>query len=178
MTSEPEDADDTKTMTDDTNDPDFDEPHDINDGNGLEIANPNDFFHKRDGDDKLSPVVQKIPGRDQALRVIPPTLGDLEKFHLDDEGRLYDDDELYAEFLNEHFPDLDEVTEEDVSEGMLMFATEVFVDVAKRAGGLDMKDALDQRQTKQMMQMLGADEGNLDLSQLIEAGNAASTDED
>lgn len=166
-----------------TNESDFDfeedaeEPHDINDGDGLEIADPNDFFHRRDGDDQLAPVAQKIPGREQALRVIPPTLGDLQKYHLDNEQQLYNDDELYAEFLNEHFPDLDEVTEEDVAENMLMFGAEVFVDVAKRAAGQDMKEALDQRQTKQMMELLGDSEGNVDIEKLIEVGQQVDDEE-
>ena len=150
----------------------------INDGGGLEIADPNDFFHRRDSDDQLQPVVQKIPGRDQALRVVPPTTGDIRKYHLDAEELLYADDELYAEFLNEHFPDLDHVTAEDVEDGMLMFAAEIFVDVAKRAGGQDMKDALDRRQTEEMFDLLGVEEGNVDLQELLALGQANAEEDD
>lgn len=139
----------------------------INDGDGLDIADPNDFFHQRDSDDELQPVVQQIPGRDQALRVIPPTTGDYNKYHLDEEEKLFGDDALLAELFNEKLVDLDEVTPEDVRNDMIAFGAEPLVDCIRRAGGQDMKDALEQRDIEQMSSMLG---GDMDFQQLVEIG--------
>lgn len=154
----------------DTGLPGDDDGNDINDGQGLEIADPNDFIHRRDSDDQLQPVVQQVPGRDEALRVVPPTTGDFQKYHLDDPEALYEDDALYAEFLNEHFPDLDHVTAQDVEQGMIAYGAEMFVDVAQRAGGKDMKDALDERDMKRMLEMIGDGDGNVDFQKLVQAG--------
>lgn len=143
----------------------------INDGEGLEIADPNDFFHRRDSDDALQPVVQQIPGRDQALRVIPPTTGDYQKYHLNDESQLYEDDALFAEFVNQFFPDLeDDVTEDDVANNLVAFGAEPMVDMVKRAGGQDMKDALDEREIQRMMTYFGDADGGMDFQKLVEAG--------
>lgn len=161
-------------MPDDTAMPDSSidasDDNNINDGEGLEIASPSDFFHRRDADDELQPVVQQVPGREEAMRVIPPTTGDYQKFHLDDEDALYDDDELFAEFVNKFFPDLDfEVTAADVRDNLIAFGAEPLVDMVKRAGGQDMKDAIDERQIQRMMEMLG-DDDEFDFQKLIEAG--------
>lgn len=151
--------------------------NEINDGRGLEVANPSDFFHRRDSDDELQPVLQQIPGREQAMRVVPPTTGDYQKFHLGDEERLYADDELFAEFVNAFFVDLeDEVTEQDVRENLIAFGAEPLVDMVKRAGGMDMKDALDQRQIEQMMELMGGED--LDFQQLIKLADERDEDEE
>lgn len=151
--------------------PDSPGDNDINDGEGLEIADPNDFFHRRDSDDELQPVVQKIPGRGQALRVIPPTTGDYEKYNLDDEEALFADNALLAELFNEKFPDLDEVTAEDVRDGMIAFGAEPLVDCIRRAGGQDMKDAMEEQEIQRMMQLMG--EQGMDFQDLVELGEEA-----
>jgi len=43
----------------------------LNDGEGLEIAEPEDFGIHRDGDGELKPVKQRIPGTDKAIRCKP-----------------------------------------------------------------------------------------------------------
>lgn len=142
----------------------------IADGADLEIASPEDFFHRRDSDDELQPVEQQVPGREVAMRVRPPTQGDYQKYHLDDPDELYDDDQLFAEFVNEFFVDLEwEVTAQDVQEDLIAFGAEPMVDMVLRAGGQDMKDALDQRQIDQMKRLMG-DEG-LDFGALIDAAD-------
>lgn len=151
----------------------------INDGAGLEIADPNDWFHRRDDEDELQPVLQKVPGRDAAMRVIPPTGGDYERYDLDNESALYADNELFAEFCNEFFPDLDgEVTADDVENGLIAFGAEPMVDMVKRAGGKDMKEAMDERDIEMMMKYLGDSEGNIDLEALVEAGQNVDEDEE
>lgn len=158
--------------TDETPGVNYDTGNNVNNGDGLEIADPNDFFHTRDGEDGMLPVAQKVPGRDQAFRVVPPTTGDFNKYHLDDPQRLYDDNELYAEFLNTFFIDLDEKTAADVDEGMIAYGAEAFVTMAQEAGGKDMKDALDEREMKRFMEMVGDGDGNVDFQKLVEAGDA------
>lgn len=149
----------------------------INDGEGMEIADPNDFFHRRDSEDELQPVLQQVPGRDQAMKVIPPTTGDYQKYHLENEDKLYGDDELFAEFVNQFFVDLDwEVTAEDVENNLIAFGAEPLVDMVKRAGGQDMKDAIEERQIEQFMDLIGGD-GDMDFQKLIEAGQEMEEDE-
>lgn len=52
----------------------------VNDGEGLEIADPKDFEIQRDADGELLPVTQRIPGTNKAIRVIPPAAGDVEEY--------------------------------------------------------------------------------------------------
>lgn len=164
-------------MTDD--EPTLTEDSTINDGDGLEIAKPGDFFHRRDSDDELQPVVQQVPGREEAMRVIPPTTGDYQQFHLDEDEKLYEDDDLFAQFVNKFFVDLDfEVTAEDVRDNLIAFGAEPMVDMVKRAGGQDMKDAMDEREIEKMMEYFGGDEGGMDFQALIEAGKQVEEDEE
>lgn len=139
----------------------------VNDGHGLEVANPDDFFIKRSGDDAqdIEPVLQKIPGRPQAMKVRPFTSGMHQKY-LDPVD--YDDDEKLAEMFNLAFPDLSfEVTEEDVAEGMLAYGPQTMVDMIERAAGKDMQDAIENRNLKILNQI---DPGKM--SQMLEGMNS------
>jgi hypothetical protein len=147
----------------------------INDGEGLEVMDPNDLFHRRDSDDRLQPVLQTVPGRDRALRVRPPTTGDYSKYKLDDTDALMEDDALLAELFNDKLVDLDPVTAEDVAQGMILFGAEPLVDCIKRAGGQDMKEALEQREMDRMMKMVG--DNDMDFQKLVELGEAAENEE-
>lgn len=120
----------------------------INDGEGLEIASLDDFFIKRsgEGDDDIEPVLQKIPGREKALRVKPFTSGKYQKY-LDPVD--YDDDETLAAMFNEAFPDLNgDLTADDVANGMIAYGPRALVDVIERAAGKDMQQAMDNRNIK------------------------------
>jgi hypothetical protein len=120
----------------------------INDGENLEVADIDDFFIQRsgEGEDDIEPVFQKIPGREQALRVKPFTSGMYQKY-LDPVD--YEDDEKLAEMFNKAFPDLDEsLTAEDVANGMIAYGPRALVDVIERAAGKDMQTAMDNRNVK------------------------------
>lgn len=113
--------------------------------NELEIASPNDFFVERDSDDNLQPVTQKIPGVEQHLRVIPMTMGDVNKYGLNQEVDLSDED--LAEIFNKHLADLEkEIAAEDVSDNMIGFGKEALIQTILRASGYDMQNAINMEQ--------------------------------
>lgn len=123
----------------------------------LDIAQPDDFFVERDGEDNLQPVVQKLPGVEQHLRVIPMTLGDVNKFGLE-EGNV--DDEQLAEIFNEHLPDLEKtLTEDDISDNMIGFGKDALVQTILRASGYDMQSAINREQFEMIADM---DEGKFE----------------
>lgn len=71
------------------------------DGDGLEIAAPEDFKVQRDDGGDLLPVKQKIPGTEKAVLVIPLHSGAVNEY----EAVLEEDnapDELVDEFLKTH----------------------------------------------------------------------------
>lgn len=147
----------------------------VNDGEGLEIANLSDFFVRRsgEGDYDIEPVRQKIPGREQALRVRPFTSGMYEKYLNPVET---DDNEKMADMFNKAFPDLENelgrpLTADDVENGMIAYGPEVLIDVIERAAGKDMREAIQNRNIKllnevdagkmqQLMQTMGSDSEN------------------
>lgn len=125
-----------------------------------EIANPSDFFVKRDGDGNLKPVVQQIPGVEQSLRVIPMTKGQVHGYGIDNGDFSDVTDEDLARIFNNHLADLDEHLEpEDVSENMIGFGKTALLKTILRASGFDMQQAIN----KENLEMLGdLDEGNLE----------------
>ncbi|AUX08911.1 hypothetical protein AArcSl_1280 [Halalkaliarchaeum desulfuricum] len=115
----------------------------------LSIAEPEDFFVQRDGDDELQPITQPLPGVDQQIRVIPMSMGDLNQYG-SAEGRLNPgdlSDEEIAEILSNHWYDVRErddyeVTAEMVAEDMIGFGRDALLTAILRASGYDMQNAL------------------------------------
>lgn len=123
--------------------------------NDMEIADPTDFFVTRDEDDNLQPVQQKIPGVEQHLNVIPLTMGEVERYGLD-EGTNLSDEEL-AEIFSEHLADLDkEIGAEQVSDDMIGFGKEALLQTILRASGYDMRNAMNMEQFEMIAEL---DEG-------------------
>lgn len=121
----------------------------------MEIADPTDFFVTRDEDDNLQPVQQKIPGVEQHLNVIPLTMGEVERYGLD-EGTNLSDEEL-AEIFSEHLADLDkEIGAEQVSDDMIGFGKEALLQTILRASGYDMRNAMNMEQFEMIAEL---DEG-------------------
>lgn len=52
----------------------------LNDGEGLEIAHPEDFGISRDTEGDVLPLMQRIPGTDMAIRVRPLVGGEAESY--------------------------------------------------------------------------------------------------
>lgn len=122
----------------------------------LEIAEPEDFFVERDGDGNLQPVTQPLPGVEQAIRVIPMTMGDVNKYGLD-EGMDLSNEEV-AEILNEHWYEVRqrddyEVTAEMVEEDAIGFGKEALIQSILRASGYDMQNALNMEQFEMLADM-------------------------
>lgn len=118
----------------------------IGDGSELSVADPSEvLFAGRDSEGNPQAVKQRIPGRDEALRVIPPTEGYYNEF-LDPVP--VEDNTKVAEMLNKGFPGLD-VSASDVENGLLIFGLETAVEMLKRAGGYDMYSAIEEQQEQQ-----------------------------
>lgn len=128
----------------------------------LDIAEPEDFFVERDSDGELQPVTQPLPGVKQAIRVIPMTMGDVNKYGLD-EGMDLSNEEI-AEILNEHWYEVRErdgyeITAEMVEEDAIGFGKEALVQSILRASGYDMQNALNMEQFEMLADM---DEGKFE----------------
>jgi hypothetical protein len=115
----------------------------------LDIAEPEDFFVTRDSNDNLQPVEQQLPGVEQAIRVVPLTMGDVNAYGEGD-GQLNPADvdaETTAEILNEHWYDVRsrddfEVTAETVAENMIGYGSEALLTAILRASGYDLQNAI------------------------------------
>jgi len=128
----------------------------------LEIAEPEDFFVERDGDGELQPVTQPLPGVEQAIRVIPMTMGDVNKYGLDEGMDLENED--IAAILNEHWYDVRErdgyeVTTEMVEEDAIGFGKDALIQSILRASGYDMQNALNMEQFEMLA---GMEEGKFE----------------
>lgn len=123
--------------------------------NDMDIAQPSDFFVTRDEDDNLQPVTQPIPGVDQHINVIPLTMGEVERYGLEDNVAL--SDEELAEIFNDHLADLErELSAEHVSDDMIGFGKEALVQTILRASGYDMQNAMNMEQFEMLAEL---DEG-------------------
>lgn len=114
----------------------------------LEIASVDDFMVQRDSEDNLQPVAQQLPGVEEAIEVIPMSMGDLNKYG-DGDGQLdpssLNNDEI-AEILNQHWYQLREsdrtVTGADLGEDMIAFGKESLITAILRASGYDLQQGL------------------------------------
>lgn len=123
--------------------------------NDMKIADPNDFFVTRDEEDNLQPVAQPIPGVEQSLNVIPLTMGEVERYGIEERVDLTDEE--MAELFNDHLADLErELTSEDVSDNMIGFGKEALLQTVLRASGYDMKNAMNMEQFEMLADL---DEG-------------------
>lgn len=73
----------------------------LNDGEGLEIAKPEDFNIRRGPDGDLLPVMQRIPGTEKAIKVKPISGGAREKYGDILSGQSGDEERM-AELWNDH----------------------------------------------------------------------------
>jgi hypothetical protein len=65
----------------------------LNDGEGLEIAKPEDFGIQRDEEGNLLPNMQRIPGTEKAIKVIPLASGAYDEWeHVLEENHSDEDD--------------------------------------------------------------------------------------
>jgi hypothetical protein len=153
----------------------------IGDGSDLEVADPAEvLFAQRDSDGEPVPVPQKIPGRDQALEVRPPTEGFYNQYL---NPVPSDDNEQVAAMLSKGFPGLD-VDAADVENGLLIFGLETAVEMLKRAGGYDMYSALQDQQgdddmeyMQQMMTAMGVGGEDMSMGEFFEALNEIDMDD-
>lgn len=126
--------------------------------NGMEVADPNDFFVTRDEEDNLQPVKQKVPGVEAQLNVIPLTMGEVERYGLKEEVSL--SDEELAELFTDHLADLDrELDAEDVSDKMIGFGKDALLQTVLRASGYDMQNAMNMEQFEMLAEL---DEGKFE----------------
>lgn len=114
----------------------------------LDIASVDDFMVSRDDEDNLQPITQELPGVEECVRVVPMSMGDLNKYGGGDSqldpGSL-DNDEI-AEILNNHWYDLREsersLTGDNVDDNLIAFGKESLVTAILRASGYDLQQGL------------------------------------
>jgi len=126
----------------------------------LSIAQPEDFFVQRDGDDNLQPVTQELPGVEEKIRVIPMSIGDLNQYG--GSGRQMNPADLtsedLAEILNEHWYDVRdnddfEVTVEMLEEDMIGFGKDALITAILRASGYDLQQSLNMENLEMLEQV-------------------------
>jgi hypothetical protein len=109
------------------------EPPHTNDGDGLEVADPNDYFVTGKPDDAPDPVLQQIPGTDQALRIRPLMNHHLERFGKELESDD-PDDSVVAEVFNYALADFDgEITADMVEQGLIGYSAMPILQAIKNA---------------------------------------------
>lgn len=153
----------------------------IGDGSDLEVADPSDiFFAERDSSGNPAPVKQKVPGRNEAVRTVPPTEGYYNEYL---NPVPAEDNEKIAEMLNKGFPDLD-VTAEDVESGLLIYSLETMTEILKRAGGYDMYSAIEEQQEQQnaaqmktMVEAFGIGGDDMSVAEFLEEMNKLDEEE-
>jgi len=142
-----------------------------NDGDGLEVADPNDYFLTRSDGDQPDPVKQQIPGTEQALRIRPLTNAHLEAWG-DDLESEDPDHEVVAEVFNYALVDLDrEVTAADIDENMLGFGVAPILQATKNASGYQQYQGF-RKQRMQMATMLEGIDGE-QLESLLDLADAS-----
>lgn len=120
----------------------------MSNNDNLEIASVDDFLVQRDSEDNLQPVTQALPGVEEAIEVVPMSMGDLNEYgdgngQLDPSSLSSDD---IAEILNQHWYQLREsdqtLTGDDVDEDLIAFGKESLVTAILRASGYDLQQGL------------------------------------
>jgi len=128
----------------------------LNDGEGLEIAHPEDFGISRDEHGEVQPVAQRIPGTDMAVRVKPMVGGAYE--HWGDVVESDEaDDERVDEFLREFIVEgigsngLDEVPD---------YVVPGLVQAIRNSAGHEVFRAVEEQQTRENLAALTGMEGS------------------
>jgi|GEM_PF-4631782 hypothetical protein len=140
----------------------MDDTPNTNDGDGLEVADPNDFFVTRDEDDRPTPVQQRIPGTEQALRIRPLTNGHLERWGESLESDDPDHD-VVASVFNYALADLDsDLTANDIDENMLGYGAAPILQAIKNASGYQAFLGFREQQMQMASMLDGIDAEQLD----------------
>jgi hypothetical protein len=142
---------------------------------GLDVASFDDIFlAQTDTEGNVRPVLVKVPGREVAVRVRPPT----DEFYTEFlEDIDYSDDAKLARMISQAYPDAD-VDAEDVANRALPYGVRVMVDCIEIAGGKDMADALAEEEERAEMAALEDMFGEDMLSQVLQAEMDEDSDVD
>lgn len=128
----------------------------MSDETELDIAEPEDFLVTRNEDDELQPVVQKLPGVEQHVEVVPLTIGEVEEYGLNDDSVELSDAEV-AEIINEHWYTLreseNELQPDNVDEQLIGFGKDALVQAILRASGYDLQNGMAMEQFEQLAEL-------------------------
>lgn len=141
------------------------------DGDGLEIADPNDFFVTRDAEDRPAPVTQQIPGTEQAVRVHPLT-----NRHLEQWGETLEsddpDDAIVAAVFDYALADFDgQVTERMVAEDILGYNAAPLLQAIKNASGYQAFLGYREQQMRMVRMLKDLDQEQMGMLQDLAAEN-------
>lgn len=141
------------------------------DGEGLEVADPNDFFVARDAQDRPAPVTQRIPGTDRAVRVHPLTNRHLEQWG--DALESDDPDEtIVAEVFDYALADFDgQITEQMVAEDLLGYNAAPLLQAIKNASGYQAFLGYREQQMRMVRMLKDLDQEQMDMLRDLTAEN-------
>jgi hypothetical protein len=140
----------------------MDDTPNTDDGDGLEVADPNDFFVTRDDQDRPDPVRQQIPGTEQALRIRPLTNRHLERW-----GDVLESDDpphgVVADVFEYALADFDgEITKEMIDGEMLGYGVAPILQAIKNASGYQAFLGFREQQMQMASMLDGIDAEQLD----------------
>lgn len=142
----------------------------LNDGEGLDIAHPEDFGIVRNDRGEIQPKKQRIPGTDRAIKVIPLVDGKVEEY--DD---VFESDNAEDERVSELFES--HIVEGIGADGDLSkipdYVVPGLVQALKNSSGHEVFRAVEDQEMEQnlgMMQAMMDEEGSDMMRTLIEAG--------
>lgn len=124
----------------------------LNDGEGLEIAHPEDFGIKADDNGELMAVAQRIPGTDKAVMVNPLVDGAYNAWEDVLEGDQADDDRV-DEFLKEFVA---EGIGSDGLEKVPDYLVPALIEAVKNSSGFEVFQKLQDRETERNVRTIAA----------------------
>lgn len=134
----------------------MDEQTRLNDGDGLEIAQPEDFGIARDETGELQPVAQRIPGTEKAVLVKPMVGGEYERW--DDVVESDEaDDERVDEFLQAFI--VDGIGSNGISD-VPDYVVPGLVQAVRNSAGHEVFRAVEEQQTRENLAAIEAMDGS------------------
>lgn len=124
----------------------------LGDGEGLEIAHPEDFGISRDDNGDVSPVKQRIPGTDMAIRCRPLVDGAIDRWQDVLEGANPDDDRV-DEFLQTYVV---EGVGQDGLQDIPDYVVPGIIEAVKRSSGYEVFQQIQEAQIEENLQTIQA----------------------
>jgi len=123
----------------------------LNDGDGLDVAHPEDFGFVRGEDGEAQPLRQKIPGMDKAILVTPLVGGAVNEWEDVLESDAADDDRV-DEFLETHI--VEGVGANGLHDGLPDYLVPGLIQAVKNSSGHEVFQAVESQQAQENLAMV------------------------